>query len=139
MRRHLLGNYGNLFQFEIAVGFRTRREERRSGLGDLRFRKRGVQQQVATILQIAEIHTEWSAIGDRRTDGLLFLGSVGKPDLPRASQSDPAIEFIHGCKFSILLQFFRYHVNASARRGGDLEERLLMRSVVAHNAYSLFR
>src|ERR1700730_2909638 len=86
MRRHFFCNYGNLFQFEIAVCFRTRRQERGSGLGNFCFRERGVQQQVATILQIAEVHSQWPAIGYSCTDGLFLVGSVGKPHLSGSSQ-----------------------------------------------------
>src|SRR5258708_30667387 len=82
VRGHFLCDYGNFLQLEIAVRFGTCAQQRRSRLGYFPFRKRRVQEQVATIFHIAEIHTQTTAIPDLCPKGLPFVASLRRPDLP---------------------------------------------------------
>ena len=86
-----------------------------------------MQEQVATIFQIAEIDSQRSAVDNRRPDWFFFVCPVGQPHMSHASQSHAAVEFIHRCEFDVLLQFFCCDVDTAARRRRYLQEGLLMR------------
>jgi len=86
-----------------------------------------VQEQVATVFQIAEIDAQRSAVGNRRPDWLFFVCPVGQPHMSRPSQPHAAVEFIYRCEFDVLLQFFCCDVDTAARSSRYLQKRLLMR------------
>src|SRR6267143_7001895 len=98
-----------------------------------------MQKQVAAVFQIAEIHAQWTAISDRRTDRFFFVGQKSQPNMARASEPHTAIQFVHSVEFNVLLQFFRHDIYAAARGGSNLQKSFFVRWTVRYDANALFR
>src|SRR6266481_10005985 len=67
-RANFLGDHRNRIEFKVLISGTRCSKERGNDIFDISFGKRGVQKQVATIFYVAEVQTQWAAIGNTRSD-----------------------------------------------------------------------
>src|SRR5687767_3542753 len=95
-----------------------------------------MEQQVATILDVAEIDSQWATVSNGGTDGLVVEIAISEPNLASTAQTYALVDFVDVPQFHIVSQLFSRHVNAAARQRSDRTKSFLVRGIVRDNSNS---
>src|ERR1700741_4543362 len=105
-RCHFLRYQRNLLQLKVLVGCARCIEKRSHRAWDFRIGKCRMQKQITPIFEVAEIHAQRTAIGDCRSDELLFVRFIGHPSLTRPSKTYATIQLAKTLEFNVCCQLF---------------------------------
>src|SRR5579862_2638650 len=119
MRGDFLGEHRNSVEFKVLISGSGCFKERGHNVHNVRFGKRGMQQQVAAIFDIAEIQAQRTSVGDSRTYGFLFVPLECQPYLASSLESYFTVQVVHFGQFWISGELLRGQVNAATRHRSD--------------------
>src|SRR5260370_12146444 len=122
-RTNFLGDHRNRIELKILVSGSRCPEERGNDILNISFGKRGMQKQVAAIFYVAEVQTQWAAIGNNRSDWFILVLPIGQPDVTGPPEPYLAVQLVHLGQFWIRCQLLGTYVDTPTRDQTDQAKR----------------
>src|SRR5258707_10941031 len=133
-RANFLGDHRNRIELKVLVSGSRCSKQRGNDILNISFGKRGMQKQAAAIFYVAEVQTQWAAIGNNRSDWFILVLPVGQPDVTRPPEPYLEVQLVHLGQFWIRYQLLGSDVDTAARDRGDQAKGFFVGRIIRNNA-----
>src|ERR1700730_5400049 len=115
----LVCDHRDLIKLKVPIGHGRRPKKRSHHTQCFGLRKGGMEEQIAAVLEIAEVQAQGSSIYNCRANRFLSVPAICQPYVASAAKAYAAIELINRFKFDVRSKLLCGDVNIPAGGRGD--------------------